>query len=372
VEQGFELRSVFNENVVIQFAESITENYPKFDRNNFTREINNALPSLQFGERSELITKKLHQFLPSDFPHAVEILLNSLGPEIEDEELTGMEGFIIMSQCRFVSRYGLDYFDLSMNALYEMTKRFSAEGDIRFFIDRYPEMSLSLLSDWTEDPNCHVRRLVSEGTRPRLPLAGRIARFQKDPEPVLILLEKLKNDPVRYVQRSVANNLNDISKDNPECVIKKLKEWKKSADSGIQWIISHALRSLIKAGNSEGLELLGYSTKLQVKLLSFKLENRDIQFGHYLNFNFEIQSEETKKQNLMIDYKIYFKKSNGTLAGKVFKLSRKIISPNETIRINKRHSIKPISTRKYYPGDHRIELILNGRKYAEEEFSLIV
>jgi 3-methyladenine DNA glycosylase AlkC len=358
--------------VVNQFAESIAENYPEFDRNNFTWEINNALPGLQFGERSEIITQKLHQYLPPDFPEAVSILINSLGPEIEEDELTGMDGFIIMPQCRFVSRYGLDYFDLSMNALYEMTKRFSAEGDLRYFIDKYPDKTLTLLSKWAKDPNCHVRRLVSEGTRPRLPLAGRIPAFQKDPRPVLNLLEKLKFDSVRYVQRSVANNLNDISKDNPDAVIDRLTEWEKNDQPGIQWIIKHALRTLIKQGDTKALALLGYSSEVNISLHTFNLESKEIRLGDYLKFNAELSCHDSEKQHLMIDYAIYFMKANGKQSKKVFKLSQKIATAGERIHIQKKHSLKPISTRKYYPGEHRVELIINGRKMVESEFSLLM
>ena len=277
-----------------------------------------------------------------------------------------------MPQCRFVSKYGLDYFELSMNALYEMTKRFSAEGDIRYFIDRYPEKTLSLLSQWAEDPNCHVRRLVSEGTRPRLPLAGRIKQFQQNPKPVLKLLEKLKFDPVRYVQRSVANNVNDISKDNPDLVLDILAEWKRSNHPGVQWIIKHALRSLLKSANRDAFELLGYSPHVNVNLLSFNLENKLVHLGDYLKFTFELLSEDIEEKKLMIDYAIYFMKASGKKAEKVFKLSQKTIDSGQKIKISKKHSLKPISTRKYYPGKHKIELIINGRKYAESEFTLYI
>jgi 3-methyladenine DNA glycosylase AlkC len=167
----------------------------------------------------------LWAYLPKDFPQAVQILLDSLGPEISQCEISGFDGFIVMPQNDFVAKYGLEHFDISMQALYEMTKRFTAEGAIRAFIQTYPDQTLAVLRQWAQDPNCHVRRLVSEGTRPRLPLAPRLAQFVRDPRPVLALLELFNTDSELMVRRSVANNLNDIAKDHPDLVVEIFRAW---------------------------------------------------------------------------------------------------------------------------------------------------
>src|SRR5574341_624634 len=166
MEQGFQLRDVFNPTVVNQLARNIAKNWPEFDQHGFSEAVNSRLGALSFGERNNLIRDMLQEYLPKDFPRAVQILIGSLGFEIPHCELTGFDAFVVMSQCDFVAKYGLDHFELSMQALYEMTKRFTAEGAIRAFIQKYPDQTLKRLAEWAEDENCHVRRLVSEGTRP--------------------------------------------------------------------------------------------------------------------------------------------------------------------------------------------------------------
>lgn len=370
MQEDFKFREVFNKKVVIELAENIKQNYSRFEQVSFCDSINNKINDLNFGERSKLITENLKKFLPQKFPDAINILLQSLPEEIQTEELTGFDRFIIMPQTAFVSKYGLEHYDLSMTALYEMTKRFTAEGDIRIFIDKFPEKTLSILEKWAEDENCHVRRLVSEGIRPRLPLGIRLKRFQKDPVPVIHLLEKLKEDPVLYVRRSVANNLNDIAKDNPKIVTDTLKKWKNIDNKGTQWLIKHALRTLLKQGNSDALALLGYET-LGIEVSEITLQTNKIKIGEDLVFNFSLKSIASKSQNLMIDYIIYYQKANGKQSPKVFKLSKKELNSEKTLTFEKKHSFKPISTRKHYKGKHNISLQINGKEFEKIEFDLI-
>lgn len=370
MQEGFQLRDVFNPAVVNQLAEAIHQSWPEFDAAGFSGDINAQLAPLNFGARNNLIRDKLWDYLPNHFPTAVQILIDSLGPELVVEELTGFDGFIVMSQCDFVAKYGLEYYDLSMKALYEMTKRFSAEGAIRPFIKTYPDRTLELLETWSHDPNCHVRRLVSEGTRPRLPLAPRLPQFIKDPRPVLKLLDNLKADPVLLVRRSVANNLNDIAKDNPDQVVATLRNWQKIPDQGTRWIIGHASRTLIKRGHPEALALLGYPAGPALQVQNLKLEKPAVRLGEHLRFSFDVRSEADQPQNLMIDYVVYFMKANGKLAPKVFKLAKKKLKAGETLSFTKKHSFKPISTRVYYPGQHRLGIQINGQVLVEADFRL--
>jgi 3-methyladenine DNA glycosylase AlkC len=312
----------------------------------------------------------LWEYLPKDFPQAVQILVNSLGPEIPHCEITGFDAFIVMSQNDFVAKYGLDDFDLSMQALYEMTKRFTAEGAIRAFIQKYPDQTLKRLAEWAGDENCHVRRLVSEGTRPRLPLAPRLPQFIKDPRPVLRLLEKLKADPEQMVRRSVANNLNDIAKDNPEVVVETLKRWQKTKNKGTQWIVAHASRTLVKQGHEDALTLLGYSPTPAIRVQGLRLNKTTIRMGEDLTFEFEVHSKSDGPQNLMIDYVIQHRKANGKLAPKVFKLVKKKLNRGETLWLSKKHPFRQISTRKYYSGKHILEIQINGKIYAQAKFDL--
>jgi 3-methyladenine DNA glycosylase AlkC len=335
-------------------------------------EINEPLLSLSFGARSSLIADTLKKYLPDDFPEAAQILIDSLGAEAAAESLTGSEGFIIMPQCLFISRYGLEHFEISIKALYEMTKRFTAEGDIRPFLQTYPAKTLAFLHQITQDESPFARRLASEGSRPRLPLSSRLPRFQKDPTPVIEILDKLKTDPNLMVRRSVANNLNDISKDNPDVVVATLQQWQKIDNQGTQWIISHALRTLLKQGHPGALRIMGYEPDIQLAVselqLSAEVLSPEGSVGETLTFEFTITSHEPERCKLMIDYVVHYMKANGKQAPKVFKAAKKTLSPGETIRIKKRRSFKKISTRTYYSGKHSLEVQINGRRYSMVDF----
>ncbi|MBF0240400.1 MAG: DNA alkylation repair protein [SAR324 cluster bacterium] len=312
----------------------------------------------------------LRKYLPDHFPQAVDILIRSLGPELSDPGKTDWDAFIVLAECAFVADYGKGHYDVSMQALYEMTKRFSAEGDLRTFLEVDYEKTMSILHAWCNDSSPHVRRLVSEGTRPRLPLAGRITRFQKNPAPVLELLEKLKDDPELYVRRSVANNINDIAKDNPDIAIETLRKWQKSGSKNVQWIVRHASRSLLKQGNTDVLEILGYSPDVRIEVSPIKLNQRQFKVGDTVELSFSIHSQEKKSRKLMIDYVVNYMKSNGKGADKVFKMRDIQIAPDATLHIEKSHRLKNTSGRKHYSGEHSISLQINGKRYPKSSFSI--
>ena len=370
-EQQFLLRDVFNPAAVEQLAHNIARAWPAFDRAGFVSTITSQLDALNFGGRNVLIRDTLRAYLPPAFPEAIQILLDALEPEIPDCELSGFDRFTIMSQNDFVAVYGLEHLDLSLRALYELTKRFTAEGAIRAFLQRYPEPTLARLAEWVTDPNCHVRRLVSEGMRPRLPLAPRLRAFIKDPRPVLALLELLKADPVLMVRRSVANNLNDIAKDHSDLVVATLARWKQAKDPGTEWIIGHAARTLLKQGHPGALALLGYPTETNISVASLQLNQTTVRLGEDLAFTIKIQSTADAPQNLMIDYVVHHRKANGKLAPKVFKLAKKRLDSRETLHLSKSHPFRPLSTRIYYPGRHAIELQINGQRWGWQEFELV-
>jgi 3-methyladenine DNA glycosylase AlkC len=370
MEQNFQVRDVFNEKAVSQLAGTLASAWHGFDAKGFSQTINAQLRRLSFSERAALIRDSLWEYLPKDFPYALEILLKALPPELPNREVTSFDGFIIMPMNDFVAKYGLDHYDLSMQALYQMTKRFTAEGAIRAFLLKYPEKTVAILSKWAEDENCHVRRLVSEGTRPRLPWAIQLKPFMKDPRPVLTLLEKLKTDPELMVRRSVANNLNDIAKDNPDQVVKTLRRWSKIDDEGTQWLIRHAARTLVKQGNREMLAILGYSSKVNISVSKVELDKSTVNLGDELTFSSKIKSTSGSPQNLVIDYVIHHVRANGKLAPKVFKLTHKTLEPGQLITISKTHSFRSISTRKYYTGIHALEIQVNGTGYQKVNFEL--
>jgi len=370
MEQKFQIREVFNEKVVKQLAEDLAGAWSGFDADGFIHEVNSQLNPLSFSGRAALIRDSLWEYLPKEYPRALKIILKALPPEITADELNGFDRFIVMPQNAFVAKYGLDHYELSLQALYEMTKRFSAEGAIRAFLLKYPERTLAILADWADDANPHVRRLVSEGTRSRLPWTIQLKPFIQNPRPVLKLLEKLKTDPVLMVRRSVANNLNDISKDNPELVVKTISRWNKINDGGTKWLIRHAARTLVKQGNEDILAVLGFDPNTKISVSLIRLEKSVVNVGGKITFHFEIRSKSKQAQNLMIDYVIHHVKADSRLSPKVFKLSKKKLETQETLQISKQHSFEPITTRKYYPGTHMIEIQVNGRRYGKSEFEL--
>lgn len=270
-----------------------------------------------------------------------------------------------MAVCAYVSLVGMDHFEESMAIQKELTKRFSAEFSIRYFIKKYPEKTMQQMKVWANDKNCHVRRLASEGCRPRLPLSIRLHRFVDDPSEVLQIIELLKFDTHLYVRRSVANNLNDISKDHPDTVISVLTRWQKEGVD--DWLIKHALRTLFKVGNKEALKLCGYSVGNNVICHGLSIKNSEIKLGEKLEFSFSLSADEGL---YMVDYVIHHMKANGKLSPKVFKLSKCKINGEK--KFNTAHSIRKISTRKYYSGKHLLQIQVNGKLLDSQEFNLLV
>ncbi|MCK5676835.1 MAG: DNA alkylation repair protein, partial [Verrucomicrobia bacterium] len=254
--------------------------------------------------------------------------------------------------------------------LHKLTALFSAEFAIRPFITKHFGLTFQCLEKWCDDPDAHVRRLASEGSRPRLPWGRQLPQFIADPSPVFQLLEKLKDDPSEYVRRSVANNLNDISKDHPDAVIACCRQWKKNAGTERQWIIRHATRTLVKAGHPDVFGLLGFTENPQIDFQSLDVSPKEIPLGGTIEFKAVLRSESKNMQRVVVDYAIHHMKANGQTRPKVFKFQALEIAPGETVALSKRHAIKPIATRKYHPGKHAIEILINGKTFGRAGFTL--
>ena len=250
------LKEWFDSNLAALLAEKIEEVYPAFDSDSFVQGIDGELSDLELKDRVELIADRLREHLQDDYLQGLEILLKILGPENENE--TGMftEGYWLMPVAKFVEKYGLKHYEQSIEAIKEITKRHTGEYCIRPYIREYPEKTLQIMENWSRDENVHVRRLASEGVRPRLPWAKRLDQFIDDPDPVLEILENLKDDNSKFVQKSVANNLNDILKDNYSTGIARIKSWAEDPTKNRKWIIKHALRNQIKMGNPEAISIM--------------------------------------------------------------------------------------------------------------------
>jgi len=279
--------------------------YPEFDKAAFIAKATNNLDGLKLKERSDQISAVMANFLPNDFARAAEIMLASLAPEESaiggaDMNNRGVAGWAIMPMTHYVGLHGLGHFDLSMNLFKEMTKLFSSEFGVRFFLLEEPERTLSVFEKWTCDPNLHVRRLVSEGSRPRLPWAMRLPNFIADPSPIFPLLEALKDDGEEYVRRSVANNLNDIAKDHPDVVANLARRWLKGAGKDRKKLVRHACRTLVKRGHKGALKALGYGPP-SLDLEKMSILTPRATFAEDLILELSLTSASNRPQPLIVD-----------------------------------------------------------------------
>ncbi|MEM9102382.1 MAG: DNA alkylation repair protein [Pseudomonadota bacterium] len=363
----------FNIPLVKEMAQHIHRVWPDFNKKAFIKKSVNQLESLELKDRYIHIANVLHEYLPKDFKEAVAILLQSLAPYNQqgpDDTKKGITGWGTLPLNHYVGQNGLDDFTKSMAFLKESTSRFSAEFDIRFFLIHQQQRTVKLLTKWARDKNYHVRRLVSEGTRPRLPWGIQLQSFIEDPAPILPLLEALKDDQEEYVRRSVANNLNDIAKDHPDLVAKIAKAWLVDADANRKKLVRHACRTLIKQGHKKTLTALGY-TKPKISIEAWQILNSKVKFGNALVFELTIKSTSTKTQNLIIDYAIHHRKANGSTSPKIFKWKVISLKAKDTLQASKKHAIKKITTRVYYNGAHAIELFVNGDSIGKKAFELV-
>jgi 3-methyladenine DNA glycosylase AlkC len=263
IQKGFELKMILDAAAVQQLGENIQHGYCVFDKQSFFKEAMKGIEDLSLTERSRHIARTLEKFLPDNYSEAVELLLTSLTPALELTEGNGLSSLFYMPHCSFIAEYGLDPifnggvdpFDTSMKAQFEITKRFTCEHSIRSFITKDQDRTLAVLYKWMKEENPHVRRLCSEGTRPRLPWSPKLDSFVKDPSPSLPILELLKNDPDLYVRRSVANHVGDIAKDHLEFALNLCEKWLEKASPELKWVIRHAVRNPIKKGNRRAEEI---------------------------------------------------------------------------------------------------------------------
>lgn len=350
---------------VERIAESLAKTLPGFPKQRFSDDALFGLQMLELKDRVLHIIAVLHAYLPDNFSETAGILLRLKSNWIPGDPSDNLAGFAAWPIIDYVGEYGLDAPETALDVLKNLTALFSAEFAIRPFFTQHTAFTLETAEIWCADPDEHVRRLVSEGSRPRLPWGQQLPQFIADPSPIFNLLEKLKDDPSEYVRRSVANNLNDISKDHPDAVIACCRRWKKNP-----WIVRHATRTLVKSGHPDVFGLLGFTESPAFKPVSLVVSPKQIRLGESVEFSFQLQSACKKPQSVVIDYAVHHMKANGKTSPKVFKLQTLNIAPGATVEIKKRHSIKPITTRKYYSGEHAIEILINGKTFGRANFTL--
>jgi 3-methyladenine DNA glycosylase AlkC len=319
-------------------------------------------------ERYQSIAKKLAAInpkfeasLPVSFRVKVKVL-RELAPQIE-------HNFVAIFLSDFVARYGLDDPVFSLNALRDFTRVGSAEFAVRHFLVRDLEATLATMQVWTRDSDEHVRRLASEGSRPRLPWGLRLQSLVRDPSPLGPILDALNSDGALYVRKSVANSLNDITKDHPEWVLSRLQRWDLT-HLPTAWIAKRACRTLIKRGHGQTLALFGFDGEAAAEA-RFKVTPRKVKLGDLLTLEANLVSAFPKQQRLAVDYVIHYRKANGRTSPKVFKWREVDLAPNNAISLIKRQVIRDFTTRTHFRGRHVVELQINGRKTAAAFFDLV-
>lgn len=365
------LKNQFGSEIPTRIAAMIAAVAPGFDQRVFLADVLQGYDALELMPRGWHIAHALQRHLPGDYPAALETLLASIGPPLAGTGANGMAPFFYLPHLCFVAAYGLDHFELSMAAQYQLTQRFTAEFSIRPFIEKYPQATLAQLRQWANDPSPHVRRLVSEGTRPRLPWASRLREFQRDPQPVLALLELLKDDPELYVRRSVANNLNDIGKDHPALLVETARRWLLDADDNRRWLVRHALRSAVKRADPAALAVLGFEPGSTVRLVQGSVEPPTARIGDAVRIGFELHNPSAEIQQALVDFRIHFVKANGATSAKVFKLKTLQFEPQQRLSLAKTVSLAEMTTRRHYPGQHRVEALINGVAMPLGSFELL-
>ncbi|MEM7112915.1 MAG: DNA alkylation repair protein [Chloroflexota bacterium] len=372
-ETTFSLKDqLFNPEKVAYLADLIQAVHPEFAHNAFCEAVTAVFPTLELKQRIDHISTMLHKHLPPDYPVALGILLRALPPELDPSKTDDDFGdFIIAPLSHFVATYGCtaEHLSRSLSGLREITKRFSAEDAIRSFINAFPEETMAFLAKCTQSDNYHVRRLASEGTRPKLPWSQKLLIDYHQP---LSILDALFADPTRYVTRSVANHLNDISKLDPALVIDTLSRWQQSGaqqEKEMAFIVRHATRTLVKKGNLDALKLMGFGEEPDITIIDFATTTPQVVVGDA--FLFSLTIEANKPQKLLVDYLMTFA-SDGKKAGqKVFKLKQLELKAGQSVTLRKKHPMRLMTTRRLYAGEHQITLQVNGKPFGSLTFDLL-
>lgn len=372
-------KNFINPALVRSAARHLARTWPAFDARAFTAQSTRGLEGLELKARAMQIADALEATLPDDFERAAEVLERSLaapategdvaGPELAAD---GLSGWILWPVGEFIARRGTATparARRALRALHAITQRFTAEFAIRPLIVAHPALVFDTLATWTRDPSAHVRRLVSEGSRPRLPWGLQLKSLIADPSPTLPLLRALQDDESDYVRRSVANHLNDIAKDHPALVAEWLERYLPEASVERRALLRHASRTLIKQGDRRVLTAWGLGQRFS-GTAALTLAPRRVAVGEFVSMSLVLRSTLNRPQRLVIDYAVHHVKSDGKTSPKVFKGWTVELEPRAELRLTKRHSMKPVTTRRYYPGQHAIDVHVNGEQAASATFTL--
>lgn len=372
-------KNQINAALVERMAAHFVRAWPEFPVAAFRRAALEGLDGLELKQRVTQLARALEAALPEDFDKAAAILEATLAPAPKGDELTwsgegggdaGLAGWAVWPMTEYVAARGLGSRERALACLRELTQRASSEFAVRPFLAADPEGTLVVFKKWIHDPSAHVRRLASEGSRPRLPWGMRLQAFVKDPRPCVPLLDALHADSSEYVRRSVANHLNDISKDHPDLAVEIAARWLREGRATTERLVRHALRSLVKEGHGPTLALLGYTGGGKVEAERFRVAPKRVALGGSLALEFVLRNGGSKAAKLVVDYAVHHVKADGSLRPKVFKGLKRTLAAGESAECRIAHPLKRVTTRRYHAGRHAVELLVNGRALARGEFTL--
>jgi len=359
------IKNMFNYESLFKFATDIQSVHSPFKVDAFLKSvIDETWDSLELKDRWRQISTKLGEYLPTDYKKAIGVL-----DEVVVKYDDGWDGVFSLVFPDFVEVYGQDekHWDTSIEALANYTKYGSSEFAVRPFIINHEERMMTQMYVWAKDENEHLRRLASEGCRPALPWGQALPKYKKDPSPILPILEQLKTDPSPYVRKSVANNLNDISKTHPDLVVKLAKDWYGKSEL-TDWIVKHGCRTLLKKGNRDALAIFGFDDANAIEVSDFILDRTSTSIGADITFSFKVLVK--KETKVRLEYGVDYVKANGKRNRKVFKISELTVGENQKKLYTRRHSFENLSTRTHYPGTHSVTLIINGAEHGTLDFEL--
>lgn len=365
-------KSIFNKQAVTVIAMQLKMNDKSFDEFSFIKDASKGLNKLELKDRVNHIAHSLVKYLPSNYKRASRVVIKSLAPVNKDAKLSEFEknkvitGFLIWPFTRYAELAGSSDLETSLELLLELTQRFSSEFAIRHFIDLHPVATYKEISKWKKDKRYHVRRLATEGTRPTLPWGQKVEYITNNLPKNIKLLKGMEKDESEYVRKSVANHLNDISKLDVGLFFSHVDSFKDNCEKSM-WVKRHAMRTLLKQSHPKALQTYGYDSKFKVEAI-LDIKKKSIKEGQSLPICLVIKNTKKNPIKALIEYKVHYMKSNGKLVPKVFRL--RDTSIGDQLVINKEISFKRVTTRKHYSGAHKIEIVLNGKSIAIQDFTL--
>jgi 3-methyladenine DNA glycosylase AlkC len=369
-------KNLINTDTVRNAGWHLKRAWPGFDVTRFETLALSGLEDLEFKARAMHLCAALEATLPADFAQAAAVIEAALAPPGAGDDLSvlrsgpqGLAGWVVWPLGEFVVRRGDATPQRALQALHALTQRHSAEWAVRPFIERHPDLAFATLADWCDDASAHVRRLVSEGSRPRLPWGAQLKSLIRDPSPTLPLLRRLQDDPSAYVRRSVANHLNDIAKDHPQLIVQWLAEQLPEAPPARRALLKHACRTLIKQGHPQVLKAWGLGRPMHGEV-TLALSPKRLAVGESLQMTVQLRSAAARAQTLVIDYAVHHVKASGETTPKVFKGWTLQLGAQQHLTLSKRHSMRAVTTRRYHPGRHEVDLRINGQVLARAFFQL--